>query len=96
MMQVRTIRLRGRRWRAVIDRMSLPSWWTDNIETRIARLVGRRRMKQMRVHTKDFPSFRFVDVFRATDRTLTDDEVNAAFAKIQKDIAADGKISVRA
>ena len=35
-------------------------------------------------------------VFRAADRTLTDDEVNAAFAKIQKAITADGRISVRA
>jgi phenylalanyl-tRNA synthetase beta chain len=35
-------------------------------------------------------------VFRSAERTLTDDEVNAVFAKIQKDIAADGRISVRA
>ncbi len=35
-------------------------------------------------------------VFRSPERTLTDDEVNAVFAKIQKDIAADGRISVRA
>jgi phenylalanyl-tRNA synthetase beta chain len=35
-------------------------------------------------------------VFRAADRTLTDDEVNAAFAKIQKAITADGRTSVRA
>jgi phenylalanyl-tRNA synthetase beta chain len=34
--------------------------------------------------------------FRSPERTLTDDEVNAAFAKIQQDIAADGTISVRA
>lgn len=34
--------------------------------------------------------------FRSPERTLTDDEVNAAFAKIQRDIAADGTISVRA
>jgi phenylalanyl-tRNA synthetase beta chain len=34
--------------------------------------------------------------FRSTERTLTDDEVNAAFAKIQRDIAADGTLSVRA
>ncbi len=34
--------------------------------------------------------------FRSAERTLTDEEVNAAFTKIQKDIAADGTISVRA
>ncbi|MEO5960014.1 MAG: phenylalanine--tRNA ligase subunit beta, partial [Opitutaceae bacterium] len=40
-------------------------------------------------------SLAFNLVFRAVDRTLTDDEVNAVFSRIQKDIAADGKISVR-
>ncbi|HKB57295.1 MAG TPA: phenylalanine--tRNA ligase subunit beta [Lacunisphaera sp.] len=34
--------------------------------------------------------------FRSAERTLTDEEVNAVFTKIQKDIAADGTISVRA
>ncbi|MBI2496533.1 MAG: hypothetical protein HYV75_00890 [Opitutae bacterium] len=34
--------------------------------------------------------------FRSPERTLTDDEVNAAFAKIQQDIAADGTLGVRA
>ncbi|MDI1320086.1 MAG: hypothetical protein PSW75_07830, partial [bacterium] len=34
--------------------------------------------------------------FRSAERTLTDDEVNAAFVKIQQDIAADGTLSVRA
>jgi phenylalanyl-tRNA synthetase beta subunit len=33
---------------------------------------------------------------RAADRTLTDDEVNAAFAKIQQDVTADGRVTVRA
>ena len=42
---------------------------------------------------KSSPAFSFV--FRAADRTLTDDEVNAAFAKIQQDITADGQIMVR-
>jgi phenylalanyl-tRNA synthetase beta chain len=50
-------------------------------------------------HGKGLPdgkkSLAFSFVFRSTTRTLTDDEVNAAFAKIQKDIAADGRISVR-
>ncbi|HVS52184.1 MAG TPA: phenylalanine--tRNA ligase subunit beta [Opitutaceae bacterium] len=41
-------------------------------------------------------SVAFALAFRSAERTLTDDEVNAAFAKIQQDIAADGKISVRA
>jgi phenylalanyl-tRNA synthetase beta chain len=41
-------------------------------------------------------SLAFSLVFRSAERTLTDDEVNVAFAKIQKDIAADGKVSVRA
>jgi phenylalanyl-tRNA synthetase beta chain len=40
-------------------------------------------------------SLAFSLVFRSAERTLTDDEVNTALAKIQKDIAADGKISVR-
>jgi phenylalanyl-tRNA synthetase beta chain len=35
-------------------------------------------------------------VVRAADRTLTDDEVNAAFAKIQQDITADGRVTMRA
>lgn len=34
--------------------------------------------------------------FRSAERTLTDDEVNAAFTKLQADIAADGRFSVRA
>ncbi len=34
--------------------------------------------------------------FRSAERTLTDDEVTAAFAKILKNIAADGAITVRA
>lgn len=41
-------------------------------------------------------SLAFSLVFRAADRTLTDDEVNAALQRIQKDIAADGKTTVRA
>ncbi len=41
-------------------------------------------------------SLAFALVFRAVDRTLTDDEVNAAFAKIQQDIAVDGRATVRA
>jgi len=40
-------------------------------------------------------SLAFSLVFRSAERTLTDDEVNAAFAKIQQAIIADGKISVR-
>ena len=40
-------------------------------------------------------SLAFSLVFRAGDRTLTDQEVNAAFARIQQEIAADGTISVR-
>jgi phenylalanyl-tRNA synthetase beta chain len=40
-------------------------------------------------------SLAFALAFRAADRTLTDDEVNAVFAKIQQEIGADGKISVR-
>ena len=41
-------------------------------------------------------SLAFSLVFRAPDRTLTDDEVNAVFAKIQTAITADGTIAVRA
>ena len=41
-------------------------------------------------------SLAFALVFRAADRTLTDDEVNAAFARIQQEIAADGRATVRA
>ena len=41
-------------------------------------------------------SLAFSLVFRAADRTLTDDEVNAAFANIQKAITVDGRASVRA
>jgi phenylalanyl-tRNA synthetase beta chain len=41
-------------------------------------------------------SLAFSLVFRAAERTLTDDEVNAALAKIQKAITADGRTSVRA
>ncbi len=40
-------------------------------------------------------SLAFSLVFRAADRTLTDDEVNAAFAKIQDDIAKDTGWTVR-
>jgi len=40
-------------------------------------------------------SLAFSLVFRAADRTLTDDEVNAVFAKIQQDVTADGRITVR-
>ena len=41
-------------------------------------------------------SLAFSLVFRAPDRTLTDEEVNAAFQKIQRDITAGGQITVRA
>lgn len=40
-------------------------------------------------------SLAFNLVFRSAERTLTDDEVNAAFTKIQQQITADGKIAVR-
>jgi phenylalanyl-tRNA synthetase beta chain len=41
-------------------------------------------------------SLAFSLVFRSFERTLTDDEVNAAFTKIQADLAADGRFAVRA
>jgi phenylalanyl-tRNA synthetase beta chain len=41
-------------------------------------------------------SLAFNLVFRASDRTLTDDEVNTALARIQREIVADGRIGVRA
>jgi phenylalanyl-tRNA synthetase beta chain len=40
-------------------------------------------------------SLAFNLAFRSAVRTLTDAEVNAAFSKIQSDIAATGKFSVR-
>jgi phenylalanyl-tRNA synthetase beta chain len=40
-------------------------------------------------------SLAFNFVFRAGGRTLTDDEVNTALTKIQRDITADGTIAVR-
>jgi phenylalanyl-tRNA synthetase beta chain len=40
-------------------------------------------------------SLAFSLVFRAADRTLTDQEVNAALARIQQEIATDGTITVR-
>ncbi len=44
----------------------------------------------------DKKSLAFSLVFRAADRTLTDAEVNTAFAQIQQLIVADGTITVRA
>jgi phenylalanyl-tRNA synthetase beta chain len=41
-------------------------------------------------------SIAFALSFRSSERTLTEAEVNTAFTKIQQDIAADGKITVRA
>jgi len=41
-------------------------------------------------------SLAFNFVFRASDRTLTDDEVNTALSRIQREIVADGRIAVRA
>jgi phenylalanyl-tRNA synthetase beta chain len=41
-------------------------------------------------------SLAFALSFRSAERTLTDDEVNAAFAKIQLAVAADGSMTVRA
>ncbi len=41
-------------------------------------------------------SVAFALSFRSSERTLTDDEVNAVFAKIQQEIVADGSVSVRA
>jgi phenylalanyl-tRNA synthetase beta chain len=40
-------------------------------------------------------SLAFNLVFRSAERTLTDDEVNAVFARIQKDVTADGSMAVR-
>jgi phenylalanyl-tRNA synthetase beta chain len=34
--------------------------------------------------------------FRSAERTLTDDEVNVVFTKIQQGMVADGSVSVRA
>ena len=41
-------------------------------------------------------SLAFALSFRAQERTLTDDEVNVVFSKIQRDIVLDGTLSVRA
>jgi phenylalanyl-tRNA synthetase beta chain len=41
-------------------------------------------------------SVAFALSFRSAERTLTDDEVNSAFAKIQQAIVADGSVTVRA
>ena len=41
-------------------------------------------------------SLAFALSFRSAERTLTDDEVNAVFLKIQQGIVADGGVSVRA
>lgn len=41
-------------------------------------------------------SVAFALSFRSAERTLTDDEVNTAFAKIQQEIAAGGAVTVRA
>ena len=41
-------------------------------------------------------SLAFSLTFRSPERTLTDDEVNAAFNRILRDVAADGSIAVRA
>ena len=41
-------------------------------------------------------SLAFALSFRSAERTLTDDEVNAAFTKIQQAVVADGSISIRA
>lgn len=41
-------------------------------------------------------SLAFALSFRSAERTLTDDEVNAVFAKVQKEIVADGSATVRA
>ncbi len=41
-------------------------------------------------------SVAFALSFRSAERTLTDDEVNAVFAKIQQAVVADGSITVRA
>jgi phenylalanyl-tRNA synthetase beta chain len=41
-------------------------------------------------------SLAFSLTFRSGERTLTDDEVNAAFAEIQRKITSDGTMSVRA
>ncbi len=40
-------------------------------------------------------SVAFALSFRSAERTLTDDEVNAVFARIQQDVVADGSVSVR-
>ncbi|MNC93867.1 Phenylalanine--tRNA ligase beta subunit [compost metagenome] len=40
-------------------------------------------------------SLAFALSFRSDGRTLTDDEVNAVFAKIQQGIVAGGSVSVR-
>ena len=40
-------------------------------------------------------SLAFCLSFRSADRTLTDTEVNEVFGRIQRDIAADGSLSVR-
>jgi hypothetical protein len=50
-----------RRWLAAFR------WGADDIDLRIARIVGRRRMTRFEVHTKDLPGYRFVDVHRSVE-----------------------------
>jgi phenylalanyl-tRNA synthetase beta chain len=40
-------------------------------------------------------SVAFTLTFRSAERTLTDDEVNAVFSRIQQGIVADGSLAVR-
>ena len=41
-------------------------------------------------------SLAFSLTFRSAERTLTDDEVNAVFTKLQQELVKDGTMSIRA
>jgi hypothetical protein len=60
--------IRSRHLRSRLRRLLPRS--ASEIDVRIARLVGRRRLRRFRVHVKDWPGYRYVDVHRAADDFL--------------------------
>lgn len=73
---------------------SLPEWLrrhvSDDIDAHIARRLHCRQVRHFRVHSKDLPHYRFVDLYRAAEAfcqeplTLCHDDFRVAIQEMRR------------